>query len=211
MNNEIDYPEILDKLLKEKQISVNKLANVSGIPQPTLYKIVKGITKDPSLTVMKTIADGLGVSVLAFLQGERSVGEVAFRGKYQQAPLLSMNQAAYYTEIRAENIEQWYMCPIPSGKDVFCLKVVGDSMAPDYKEGELIFIDPDKEYKSGSVVFVVDRANEFSFATLKVLVQEFSGPPKLKALNPEWQPKYIDFTNTMKIIGPVIGKFVPVL
>ena len=102
MNYEIDYPGILDKLLKDKNMSVNKLANVSGIPQPTLYKIVKGITKDPSLTVMKTIADGLGVSILSFLQGEQSLGEIAYRGKYQQAPLLTMEQAAYFTEIRAD-------------------------------------------------------------------------------------------------------------
>ena len=103
------------------------------------------------------------------------------------------------------------MCPVPSGKDVFCLKVRGDSMSPDYKENDIVFVDPSRDYHSGNVVVVVDNEQTESFATIRVLVQEFSGPPKLKSINPEWQPKYMDFTPTMRVIGPVIGKFVPVL
>ncbi len=39
------------------------------------------------------------------------------------------------------------------GHDPFALRVLGDSMAPEFMEGHILIIEPDGEIKDGSYVF----------------------------------------------------------
>ena len=47
----MDYPEILVKRIRQlcaqRKISINKLANMSGVKQSALDNIMRGLTKDP--------------------------------------------------------------------------------------------------------------------------------------------------------------------
>lgn len=54
-----------DKLLhmmKEEEISIPELARLSGVPEHTILDIMAGI-KEPELSIMCKIADGLGICV----------------------------------------------------------------------------------------------------------------------------------------------------
>lgn len=55
------------ELCNEKNITLNKLATMSGITQSTLDSIIKGKSKNPSITTLKKISDGLGISLSEFL------------------------------------------------------------------------------------------------------------------------------------------------
>ena len=48
---------------EEKQITLNKLASLSGLRQSTLENIVKGKTKNPTLRTLHRIAVGLDMTV----------------------------------------------------------------------------------------------------------------------------------------------------
>lgn len=54
--------ETILQLCKEKNISINKLAKLSGVAQSTIDSILKGKSKDPQSSTIDKIAAGLGLS-----------------------------------------------------------------------------------------------------------------------------------------------------
>lgn len=57
---------ILD-VCKKRNITVNKLATMSGVRQSTLDNITRGITKNPKLKTLHKLASGLGMTISEFL------------------------------------------------------------------------------------------------------------------------------------------------
>ncbi len=53
------------------------------------------------------------------------------------------------------------------GNEPFALQVLGDSMAPEFKDGSIIIIDPEAVVKEGSYVFAVHE-QETIFRQLKI-------------------------------------------
>lgn len=60
---------ILD-LCKENEITVNKLATVSGITQSTLSNIVGGRNNSTTISTIKKLCDGLDISICDFFQSK---------------------------------------------------------------------------------------------------------------------------------------------
>ncbi|NLN81092.1 MAG: helix-turn-helix transcriptional regulator [Clostridiales bacterium] len=65
------YSEAITKrilaLCKERNITLNKLATLSGMKQSTLENIVKGNTKSPGLRTLHRISIGLGMTISELL------------------------------------------------------------------------------------------------------------------------------------------------
>ena len=57
----------MDQVCKDKQITLNKLATLSGLRQSTLDNIARGNTKYPTLKTLHRISVGLGMTVSEFL------------------------------------------------------------------------------------------------------------------------------------------------
>ncbi len=60
---------IVTKILsicQEKNITINKLANICGITQSTLDNIVNGNSKNPTLLTIVRICDGIGITINDF-------------------------------------------------------------------------------------------------------------------------------------------------
>ena len=103
------------------------------------------------------------------------------------------------------------MCPTAYGPKAFALRVRGESMfdptgRKSFKDGDIIFIDPDRCADNGSLV--VCKLVESKEATFKQLVIEGS-ERYLKALNPSWPERIIKINGNAAICGVVIGKFEP--
>jgi transcriptional regulator with XRE-family HTH domain len=64
--SEVVSERILD-LCRERGITLNKLATLSGMKQSTLDNIIKGHTKSPGLRTLHRIAQGFGISVSELL------------------------------------------------------------------------------------------------------------------------------------------------
>ena len=54
-------------MCQERGITVNKLANISGITQSTVENIIAGKTKNPKLKTLHKIAVGLNMTVSELL------------------------------------------------------------------------------------------------------------------------------------------------
>ena len=65
------YSEIITKrilaLCKKQNITINKLATLSGMKQSTLENIIKGNTKSPGLRTLHRISQGFNMTISALL------------------------------------------------------------------------------------------------------------------------------------------------
>jgi len=53
-------------LVKENNITINKLATLSGLTQSTVDSIINGKSKNPRLKTIKKICEGLNISIIEF-------------------------------------------------------------------------------------------------------------------------------------------------
>lgn len=130
-------------------------------------------------------------------------------------PLISSVQAGEWSEIvdnfQPGDAKEWLPCPVKHGPNTFCLRVDGQSMSnpgykPSYEEGDIIFVDPGRAACPGDRVVV--RLESQAKATFKQYLEE-DGRKMLKALNPDWKPRYVEINGEATICGVVIGKWVP--
>lgn len=54
------------ELCKTNKISVNRLATISGVSQSTINNIVSGRNNSATVSTIKKLCDGLGISVIDF-------------------------------------------------------------------------------------------------------------------------------------------------
>ena len=54
------------------------------------------------------------------------------------------------------------------GNEPFALRVLGDSMEPEFPEGNIIIIDPDAVVKEGSYVFAQLKEKDYIFRQLHI-------------------------------------------
>ena len=62
--------EKINKILIEKDITVNKLASISCLTQSTVDSLVNGKSKNPKILTIVRICDGLGISLSDFFDDE---------------------------------------------------------------------------------------------------------------------------------------------
>ena len=58
--------ERIAELCEEKHITINKLANISGITQSTLNNIISGRNNSTTISTIQKICDGLEITVTDF-------------------------------------------------------------------------------------------------------------------------------------------------
>lgn len=62
--------EKINKILIEKDITVNKLASISCLTQSTVDSLVNGKSKNPKILTIVRICDGLGITLSDFFDDE---------------------------------------------------------------------------------------------------------------------------------------------
>ena len=59
------------QLCEEREISVNKLSNISGVTQSTVNNIVSGRNRSATISTIKKLCDGFGITIQEFLDVEQ--------------------------------------------------------------------------------------------------------------------------------------------
>lgn len=70
--------ERIFELCREENISINKLCSMSGVTQSTVNNIVSGRNRSATISTIKKLCDGLGISIEDFFHSE------LFRGLEQE-------------------------------------------------------------------------------------------------------------------------------
>lgn len=189
--------DTLTKLIESMPgMNATQLAKATGIPQPTIRRILIGESKDPDTATLMPLAAFFGKTV-AQLRGEVPIqlhGVMEPSAPMKRLPLISWVAAGLPGDANdpyAPGVaESWEPFEGKFSGMAYCLKVRGDSMTappesngPSFPEGSIIAVEPKLEAKNGD--FVVVRFNNTDEATFKQLVLD--GPFKfLKPLNPRY-------------------------
>jgi repressor LexA len=197
--------EKLKKLRKATKKTQAQIANLLNIKQTT-YSGYENGTSEPSNDMLFTIARLFDVSIDYLLDNELAepeTEEVVFM------PIIARITAGFGKTPEIEyNGEK---LPIPKymvkgdTSNYFILQVQGDSMYPNYLDGDNVLMEKSDFADNGEIVAVMIDAEE---ATLKrIEYDEKKSYIKLVPLNPNYPPRTFtgEAMNLIRIIG--ISKF----
>lgn len=66
MNTVVAVRNRILELCGERNISINKLANICGLPPSSVKNILYGKSQNPKILTIKMICDGLGITLAQF-------------------------------------------------------------------------------------------------------------------------------------------------
>jgi SOS-response transcriptional repressor LexA len=99
--------------------------------------------------------------------------------------------------------DEWLDCPFDHSPSAFCLRVVGDSMMPEYREGEVILVDPALCANHGDDVIVRTPEGKATFKRL----HDTPDGKYLIAINPAHPDRIIKVPEGTHICGVVTGSW----
>ncbi len=184
--------KIGDAVSREVEESFNLPKWWMDHPHPELW------IESPSLEMLNRYRELKISTIVSNIEyGPRLLGKV---------PLISWVQAGHWQEI-VDNYQPGdgeEMVPIATkvGPHAFALRVRGDSMEPEFVEGDMIVVDPDRQAENKS--FVIVRLDDAQEATFKQLIIDGSNR-YLKPLNPRYPIMDINGKEA-NICGVVVSK-----
>lgn len=203
-------------LNKTRQFPLNRaqdFANVLGISVEYLLGVENSSPSTSTVEKITLIADQLTpprqAKALTYLkkqlleqnEEETKINEVSeviqlYSYNYYDHPA-SAGTGQYLNDVRVEQIE----LPIDVDAD-FVIPIKGDSMEPDYHDGDLVFIQTSVDLNNG----VIGVFNYNGEAYIKQLVID-TEQAYLHSLNPKYKDMPITPETDFRIIGEVVGRY----
>lgn len=127
-----------------------------------------------------------------------------------KVPLISYIQAGQWTGIddfrETCGDYEYILTDLEVSEDVFALEIKGDSMEPDFIEGDRVIIDPDVQPHAGEFVAAINGDYEATFKKYRPLedLDEYGRQHfELIALNPDYH-KLSTLKQEIRIIGTMV-------
>lgn len=189
-------------------MSLREVAKLAGIS----HVHVKDIENDkikPSFEKIMHLLRAYSADIQEFLREvgylpqnvePASIGEL---NSVPTVPIISWVAAGRWEEACDEfhpgDADEWVASDV-KGQNIFAVRVKGDSMEPEFTEGDIIILDPHVKPNPGDYVIIRNDEGE---ATLKQLKQY----GKIQVLHP-LNPKYPDIELSEKQQYVIVGKVV---
>lgn len=157
--------EILAEMMSERGFSHNELARRSGVPQPTITRIVNG--SEPEIATLKKLAPALGVDVSLFLEHrEAFLAEASVITRV--VPIVGTTATGYDARWEASGYPAGFGNEyIENAPDPGAYALgVRDGFAPRFKVGEILIVSRLAQPNPGEDVVV-------KLTTGEVLVKQF--------------------------------------
>lgn len=170
-------------LREQSQLSQKEFAAKMNIANNTL-SMYENDLRVPNDTIKSKIADYFGVTI-DYLLGR---APIETGGDIVQIPVLGSIPAGIPLEA-IEDIVDWEEIPktmCSGGKEFFALKVKGDSMWPDFLEGDIVILRKTPSCETGDVCAVLVNGDE---ATLKTVKLTEDGSLIITPKNPSYPPR----------------------
>lgn len=170
--------ERIRRLRTEASLSQQRVADAVGVSRVAVTKWESGQTKDMRHESLIGLAKLFGITLGELLSGVSDVILGTATASYAinvepiassrlQYPLISWVQAGTWSEIVDAYPRGDGECSLfaqnQHGPHTFALRIVGDSMEPEFREGDVIFVDPDVAPKAGSYVVAKNNEEEATF------------------------------------------------
>lgn len=198
----------IGKLVKQRRVqkglTAKQLAREVGVSDAHIIYIEKGLRK-ASFDKIVNILDVLNLGVDEVLQRIGSVRQRQSATSWmRRIPVVTLVTAGQWREVcdsfEPGDADEWIESDI-KGENVFALRVAGDSMEPEFKDGEIIIVDPHIESQPNDYVVVKNAQGEATFKQLKKYATRWV----LHPLNPRHEDIELGW-GEFKVIGKVVKK-----
>lgn len=219
----------LDWLISERKMSPYEVQRATGVPQPTIHRIISGESNDPRTKTLQPLADFFQVSVADLrtrdlatgnvLEGLRpgSIGKVEAAAsndpRFTLIPKVRLRLTAGISgfEVEPEPFDGtttaistgWIERHGYKADKLIAVMIRGDSMYPEFKEGDLVIVNTEDQKPVDGAVYAINYEGE---PVVKRLTRD-AGQWWLTSDNPD-QRKYYRRTcdESVVIIGRVVKK-----
>lgn len=205
--------ERIKELRKKQGLTQQKLGELIGANRASVSQWESGDVS-PSADYLVALARVFGVSPHWLSTGKGSPEpanvEPAVIPVGSRVPILSYVQAGNWREMCEQATAfdgslEYVAAGVSVGSCAFGLWVRGNSMEPDFKEGDLLIVDPDEAPKAGDFVIAKNGSEEATFKKYRSRGEYDDGSPRfeLVPLNNDHSTLSTDQTSIM-IIGVVV-------
>ena len=193
----MSFHTLIRKDRAKRGMTEDAYSKLFGVSRGTIQQWEKEGGNAPNRNRQPLVAELLGVSISELMSGSSDTTEGPKIGG--RVPLLSNVEAGAFKEFvdnyhPGDGGQELIPTSVPVQKHTFALRVSGDSMEPDFREGMILIIEPELEPNPGDFVIAKNGEGETTF---KQLVKD-GGDWYLKPLNERYPVKPLG-TNT--IIG----------
>jgi SOS-response transcriptional repressor LexA len=192
---------------EKKGMSLRDATKAAGISHVHVKDIEDG-KKSPSFDKVMNLLKAYMADPDEFL---RETGylppniEPSTSGKLVRIPVISWVVAGKWEEVFGsflpEDAEEWLESDV-RGQNVFALRVKGDSMEPEFIEGDIIIVNPHIKPEHNDYVVVKNEEGEATFKQLK----KYGNKRILHPLNPKYPDIESPGRHQFKIVGKIIKK-----
>lgn len=128
--------------LAELNGSRSRLAEILGKAPQQINDMIRG-TKSFGARIAREIEDKLDLPPGTLDTENAELGNPQVSTiRFKRIPILSYVQAGMLTDNGQEQYDEWAIVPETLPEKTFALRVRGDSMSPNFQEGQLLFVDP---------------------------------------------------------------------
>lgn len=191
----------LQNFIAKEKTHEAELSRQTGIPQPTLHKILTGKTTDPRISTLQTLANYFNAS-LGDLYSDHLLqrNDNVLKGK--SIPIISWIECIKFREtiknILSNHWEQWVVVSDNNNEQMFALKSKA-SIEPRFPRGTIFIVDPETRPIDGDLVVV--HYSETKEATMR----ELSIDGRAELLLPLHENSKPDrLSKLIKLIGVVV-------
>lgn len=207
------------EILPTKKIKGVELARAVGVKPPSVSDWLSGKSKTMEGENLLKASKFLGVSPNWLASGngsptdqgdiELEISNVIFQNlNFYQIPILDYVQASLWHQTNYDGTPRSYTytdyaCSKPDS--IFSVIVQGNSMEPDFIEGDMLIVDTSIIPKPGSYVIAQNESNEATFKKYRVISYDEHGKDvfELIPLNKDF-PTLSSMTHEIRIIGVVV-------
>lgn len=186
----------IDALAARHGLTASGLAKAAGL-DPTTFNKSKRMTtagrpRWPNTESLSRVLDATGSSLEEFL-ALVAESEAGFPGPQRHVPLIGLAQAGrggYFDDAGFPVGTGWEEVAFPDFKDehAYALEVSGDSMAPFYRDGDIVVVSPGADIRRGDRVVVKTVSDE---VMAKVLARKTHTRVELQSMNPAYEDRVL--------------------
>ena len=194
------------RVLEEKKLTQSQLARLVGVKQQTISYICSPESPATTSRYATKIAQVLGVNPAWLQSGEGDQFDPMVRIELEgvllsvvRVPLLAPSDVVAFTESGENKNKRVMMTDSDVGKGAFAVEIEGESMAPAFKHGDRVVIDPTLAAEPGDFV----AAHIGGAVTFRKFRQKEAGVYELVPLNSDW-PTANSKETEIKLLGVMV-------
>ena len=203
------FNEKLRQLRKEQKLTQDKLANILQVSNGTIA-MWETAKREPDFNMISKIANYFNVTVDYLLGMEQNVKNVKITKNTTKIPVYSTIPAGVPTEMIddsfIDNYEEINSEMLRSGNKFFGLIVKGDSMTPEFRNGDILILKQTPTCENGDFCAVSINCTECTF---KKVIKEQNGIV-LQPLNPSYTPQFFTNEQIESLPITILGKVVEI-